>query len=176
METRMLLRQRSLPRSGAGGLLRLVAGAPAGHDDGRTPRSMAATVGAGGRQAQVAQQNPTVPAFEMYTGYASYYDLPGNLTASGDAFDADRLAAAMTADKVGRFGTDVIVMLSEDLARSVTVTVNDRGPFAVGPDGRAARPLQPHPTRIIDLTPEAFRRLVGSLDPGVVEVLVVVPQ
>lgn len=36
------------------------------------------------------------------------------------------------------------------------------------------RPLKPHPSRVIDLTPKAFKNLTGS-NCGVVPVTVVVP-
>ena len=55
------------------------------------------------------------------------------------------------------------------------VTVNDRGPFAINDKGKVVRPLKPHPIRIIDLTPTAFKTLTGDLDLGVINVRVVAP-
>jgi len=58
----------------------------------------------------------------------------------------------------------------------ISVVVNDRGPFNVDSGGRAVHPLEPHPTRVIDLTPAAFTRLVGGRNAGVVQVRVTVPN
>ncbi len=96
----------------------------------------------------------------VYEGEASYYNLPGNRTASGELFDPNANTAAMTADKAP-LGTRVTVQYTSQtpngpLTNRIAVTINDRGPFAVGPNGRALMPLQPHPIRIIDLTPHAF--------------------
>ncbi len=115
----------------------------------------------------------------VYEGDASYYDLPGNRTASGAQFDSNASAGAMTADKAP-LGARVTVESTTQtpngpVTTRVEVTINDRGPFAVGPNGRALMPLQPHPTRIIDLTPSAFRSLTGSLRAGHVPVRVTVP-
>ncbi len=57
----------------------------------------------------------------------------------------------------------------------IKVKVNDRGPFERSKDGKALRPLRPDPGIIIDLTPAAFRAMVGSLGPGKVYVRVTVP-
>jgi rare lipoprotein A (peptidoglycan hydrolase) len=117
----------------------------------------------------------TTAAQRSLSGRASYYNLPGNLTASGERFDGAAMTAAMTADKVP-LGATVKVMLKSDPSRSIVVRVNDRGPFARGTDGKALRPLVAHPNRIIDLTPEAFRQLTGSLSSGVVDVEVVLQK
>jgi len=69
---------------------------------------------------------------------------------------------AMTAAMLGvAFGTVVTVTLAGDPSRSITVTVTDRGAYVAG--------------RVIDLSPAAFTALVGSLAPGVVQVVVTVP-
>ena len=110
---------------------------------------------------------------DSYTGNASYYNLPGNKTASGTLFNANTFAGAMTSDKVHKLPTTVTVTFE---GNSIQVEVNDRGPFMVGADGKAIKPLQPHPTRIIDLTPAAFKALSGSLKSGVIPVTVEVPR
>ena len=51
-------------------------------------------------------------------------------------------------------------------SNSICVEVNDRGPFARGADGKALKPLQADPNKIIDLTPEAFEKLTGVKDAG----------
>ena len=50
--------------------------------------------------------------------------------------------------------------------RSVIVRVTDRGPYRTDSKGKAVRPLQPHPTRDVDLSYEAARKL-GMLKMGV---------
>ena len=121
---------------------------------------------------------------QTYTGQASYYNLPGDNTASGVPFDANAMAAAMTANRVPHIPTQVTVTYTyqskdskgcpKTMTNTVTVTVNDRGPFALNAQRHALYPLQPNPTRIIDLIPAAFRQLTGSLNQGVVQVTVTV--
>lgn len=62
------------------------------------------------------------------------------------------------------------------MTRSISVVVNDRGPFARDANGKAAVPLQPSSERVIDLTPAAFEKLVGTTKPGLVPVTVTVPN
>ena len=61
------------------------------------------------------------------------------------------------------------------VTRSITVVVNDRGPFARDANGKATVPLQPAAGKVIDLTPAAFK-LVGTTKPGHVAVTVTVPN
>lgn len=91
-------------------------------------------------------------------GGASYYDLPGNLMANGQKFDAAAMNAAMLQTKLG---TVVTVSLVSNPTKSIKVTVTDRGPYAKG--------------RIIDLTPAAFIKLCGSTAAGVAHVKIVIP-
>jgi rare lipoprotein A len=76
-------------------------------------------------------------------GMASYYgkEFHGRKTASGEIFDMHKLTAA---HKTLPFGTRVRVTNLEN-GRSVTVRINDRGPFKKG--------------RIIDLSFEAARQI-----------------
>jgi rare lipoprotein A (peptidoglycan hydrolase) len=113
------------------------------------------------------------PRYRIVSGVATWYNL-NNLTASGAWFDPTGLTAAMTKEKVN-LGTDVIVVPKDDPERTVVVTVNDRGPFLRGPDGRAKIPREPDPRNVIDLTKEAFTRLAGSPERGVVPVDVYIP-
>ena len=62
------------------------------------------------------------------------------------------------------------------VTRSITVVVNDRGPFARDAGGKATVPLQPAAGKVIDLTPAAFKKLVGTTKPGHVAVTVTVPS
>ena len=94
------------------------------------------------------------------TGQASWYGKAhhGKLTASGERFDMNALTAA---HRTLPFGT--IVRVTDVKSRkSVTVRINDRGPFRRG--------------RIIDLSHEAAKKL-GFVDRGTarVEITVVDP-
>lgn len=105
-----------------------------------------------------------------YTGYCTYYDLPGRMTASGEMFNPNSMTCAMTKEKAA-LGTRVRVK-SEMSGREISVKVNDRGPFERSRDGKAIRPLRPDKNIVIDLTPAAFREMVGNLGPGKVRVTV----
>ncbi|MFZ7125252.1 MAG: septal ring lytic transglycosylase RlpA family protein [Desulfobacterales bacterium] len=89
-------------------------------------------------------------------GLASYYAdrFHGRLTASGERYDRDALTAAHPRLP---FGTRVEVTRL-DRARSVTVRINDRGPYVKG--------------RVIDLSHAAAVKL-GMLHQGLVRVRVV---
>lgn len=77
------------------------------------------------------------------TGLASFYarHFEGEPTASGELYDGDRLTAA---HRTLPFGTRVRVTNLEN-DRSVSVVINDRGPFVRG--------------RVIDLSRRAAREL-----------------
>lgn len=77
------------------------------------------------------------------TGKGSYYadKFEGRPTASGEKFDQGKMTAA---HRTLPFGTKVKVTNVAN-GRSVTVTVNDRGPFAAG--------------RIIDVSKKAAKKL-----------------
>jgi len=128
-----------------------------------------------------AQKAPAKSGTKEFSGEATYYNLPGNKTASGDTFDPEKMAAAMTSEKA-RLGQTVEVTYTskdakgQDVAKTVSVEINDRGPFARDANGKATRPLQPSPGNVIDLTPAAFRQLVGTTRPGHVHVTVKVPN
>jgi rare lipoprotein A len=93
------------------------------------------------------------------TGMASYYakKFHHRKTASGERFDNNAMTAA---HRTLPFGSKVVV---ENLSngRSVTVRINDRGPFVKG--------------RIIDLSRAAFSQ-VADLNKGVVKVQIRVVQ
>jgi len=116
-----------------------------------------------------------------FSGDATYYNLPGSKTASGHQFDPNKMAAAMTGEKA-RLGQTVSVAYSykdahgNTVTKTIPVVVNDRGPFARNAHGKALHPLKPDPKGVIDLTPEAFRQLAGSLKPGRISVTVTVPN
>lgn len=75
------------------------------------------------------------------SGVASVYGYAGERTASGERARPDGLTAA---HRTLPFGTRVLVT-NKSNGRTVTVRINDRGPFVRG--------------RVIDLTPAAARAL-----------------
>lgn len=93
------------------------------------------------------------PSAYEAVGLASFYGkrFQGRKTASGERYDIHGLTAA---HKSLAFGTRVHVTHLNN-GRSVTVRINDRGPFVKG--------------RIIDLSYAAAKRL-GMLSQGVVKV------
>ena len=82
---------------------------------------------------------------------ASWYNMPGHKTASGQMFNGSQYTAAHRTIGFGR----TVEVVNIKTGRSVTVTVNDRGPFARG--------------RCIDLTKKAFLS-IASLTSGVIQV------
>lgn len=98
------------------------------------------TLGGGSEsKLSVAAPKATLPE----TGVASYYGVPyhGRQTASGEVFNMNELTAAHPKLK---FGTMVKVTHQAN-GRSVTVRINDRGPFVKG--------------RVIDLSKAAAEEL-----------------
>lgn len=93
------------------------------------------------------------------TGTASFYAMiyQGKKTASGEAFNQ---SAKTAAHKTLPFGTRVNVT-NTDNGKSVTVRVNDRGPFVRG--------------RVIDLSQTAFKS-IGSLEEGIIPVKITVVE
>lgn len=93
------------------------------------------------------------------TGVASWYGDPfhGRETASGEVYDMERLTAA---HQTLPFGTRIRVE-NLDNGMTVTVRVNDRGPFVDG--------------RILDVSRRAAREL-GMIGPGTAHVRITVLQ
>ena len=87
------------------------------------------------------------------TGIASYYAdfFEGRTTANGEIFTQEKLTAA---SKELPFGT-VVKVTRIDNGKSVTVRINDRGPYVKG--------------RIIDLSKSAAEKL-DMIDKGIVKV------
>ncbi len=127
-------------------LVALVPGLSACHKKSarvRAPRLPApASVSAGSATAEV------VPG-SLEIGYASWYGNPyhGRKTSSGEVYDMYSLTAA---HRTLPLGTEVEVTNVEN-SRTVTVRINDRGPFVDG--------------RIIDLSLSAAR-LIDMVGPG----------
>ncbi|OHD36778.1 MAG: hypothetical protein A2087_01405 [Spirochaetes bacterium GWD1_61_31] len=96
-----------------------------------------------GTSAPPAATTAPAPLPIYQTGLASWYGDPfhGRLTASGEVFDKRAFTAA---HKTLPFGT-LVVVRNLDNGQTVTVRINDRGPFVAG--------------RIIDLSQAAGARL-----------------
>jgi len=96
---------------------------------------------------------PTGKALLTMDGVASYYahDFHGKLTSNGETFDMNALTAA---HRTFPFGTSILVTNLTD-NKTVTVRVNDRGPFVDG--------------RIIDLSMGAAK-VIGLIQTGTAKV------
>jgi len=130
---------------------------------------------------QSEQHDESKQKAKAFSGNATYYNLPGKKTASGAKFDPNKMAAAMTGEKAKLGQTVTVTYTYNDkkgnaVTNSISVVVNDRGPFARDADGKATVPLQPAAEGVIDLTPAAFKKLVGTTKPGHVLVTVTVPN
>jgi rare lipoprotein A len=107
------------------------------------------------------KKTPTLPpvpgAGWTETGVASWYGHPyhGRRAASGEIYDMEKLTAA---HRTLPFGTQVLVR-NLDNDRTVTVRINDRGPFVKG--------------RVLDLSRAAAREL-AMIGPGTARVRLVV--
>lgn len=86
-------------------------------------------------------------------GIASYYDT-GHRTASGDYFNPSGMTAA---HKTLPYGTKVKVT-NQANGKSVTVTINDRGPYVKG--------------RIIDLAAGAAKKIGITYNNGIEKVCI----
>lgn len=96
--------------------------------------------------------------------YGDYWN--GKSTANMEIFDSNKLTAASPNLP---FNTKVkIINLKNN--KSVIVRINDRGPFKMDKStGKVQKPLQPHPSRVFDLSKAAFDS-IGNLDKGVLKV------
>jgi rare lipoprotein A len=106
------------------------------------------------RQVAAVAKEPAETPDALY-GIASYYN--GTRTASGEKFDAKELTAA---HRTLPFGTRLRVT-NVTTGRSVTVRVNDRGPFVPG--------------RVVDVSHAAAEKL-GMVGSGLAKVKVDVVQ
>jgi len=97
------------------------------------------------------------PSQEMTASWYGGQDFHGNVTASGDTFDMHEMSCA-SPDLA--FGT--VLLLADDGA-AVAVTVTDRGPYATDSTGAAIWPLEPHPTRDLDVSFGAMKMLGGVM-------------
>ena len=107
------------------------------------------------RQVAAVSSKPAAGTQDASHGIASFYN--GTKTASGEKFDAKELTAA---HRTLPFGTRLRITHAAT-GRSVTVRVNDRGPFVPG--------------RVVDVSPLAAEQL-GMVKSGVAKVKVDVVQ
>lgn len=90
----------------------------------------------------------------------------GKKTANGEIYNQNDLTAASPSLP---FNT-IVKITNIDNNKSVTVRINDRGPYKMNKDsGKVIFPLVPHPTRAFDLSKESFSR-IADLDKGVLNV------
>ena len=107
------------------------------------------------RQVAAVSSKPAAGTQDASHGIASFYN--DTKTASGEKFDANELTAA---HRTLPFGTRLRITHAAT-GRSVTVRVNDRGPFVPG--------------RVVDVSPSAAEKL-GMVKSGVAKVKVDVVQ
>lgn len=96
-----------------------------------------------------------LPALSYVEGKASWYSLPGNLTASGEVMDPEARTAA---HRFLPFGTTIRIKNLSN-GKQTSVRVNDRGPFVSD--------------RIIDLSYRAAEDL-GMVEEGVIKVRLII--
>lgn len=104
---------------------------------------------------------------ETLMGIASYYGerWNGRTTANMEIYNSKLLTCA---SPVLPFNT-VIEITNLANNKSIVVRVNDRGPFKMGMNGKALKPLEAHPRRILDLSEESFRS-IGDLKKGLLNI------
>ena len=100
-------------------------------------------------------------------GIASYYgdSWNGKTTANMEVFDSTKYTCASPYIPFGK----ILKVTNVENNKSVTVKVNDRGPFKMDKQGRAIFPLQPHKTRILDLSKASFAS-ISNLEKGLIKV------
>jgi rare lipoprotein A len=125
----------------------------AGHREPAPEQTRKAAFVRNRQAAEVARQPADTPGASY--GIASYYS--GTRTASGEKFDGKELTAA---HRTLPFGTRLLVT-NVKTGRSVTVRVNDRGPFIPG--------------RVVDVSHAAAEKL-GMVGSGLAKVKVDVVQ
>lgn len=89
----------------------------------------------------------------------------GRITANGETYNQNALTAA---SPTLPFNTRVRITNTHN-DKSVIVRINDRGPFAMLPNGKPVRPLKPHIRRSFDLSKASFKS-IGNLKKGILRV------
>ena len=85
----------------------------------------------------------------------------GNVTANGEIYDQHAMTAAHR-----ELPFDTVLRLTKD-DTTIHVRINDRGPYE--PEAVQAGRLEPHPTRDLDLSKGAFKKL-APLGKGIIDV------
>ena len=100
-------------------------------------------------------------------GQASYYGeyWNGRTTANMEIYDCDLLTCASPSLP---FNT-VIKVTNLDNCKTVTIRVNDRGPYKMDKHGKVLKPLVPHPKRVLDLSKASFK-YIANLKTGVLNI------
>lgn len=94
-----------------------------------------------------------------YATTVSFYEPPQE-TASGIYFNPENYTCA---SPVLPLGTILTLQVER---RVVGCIVTDRGPYAMDNEGKAIRPLKPHPVRKLDLSRRVFRELFDNTEQG----------
>jgi rare lipoprotein A len=104
---------------------------------------------------------------EMMFGVVSYYGEKwnGRTTANMEIYDHKLLTCA---SPILPFNT-IIEITNLANNKSIVIRVNDRGPYKMDKNGKALKPLQAHPIRVLDLSEESFRS-IGDLNKGLLDV------
>ena len=111
---------------------------------------------------------PTMEAEEgIEYGIVSYYGerWNGRTTANMEIYDCNLLTCA---SPILPFNT-IVEITNLKNNKKVVVRVNDRGPYKMDSEGKALRPLIPHPKRVFDLSKAAFDS-IGNLESGTLKV------
>lgn len=100
-------------------------------------------------------------------GIASYYGEKwnGRTTANMEIFDCEMLTCASPNLP---FNT-IVKVTNLDNNKTITIRVNDRGPYKMDKKGKAIFPLIPHPKRVLDLSKASFRS-IADLDKGLINI------
>lgn len=103
----------------------------------------------------------------VYYGKASYYDeyWNGRTTANMEIFDCEKLTCA---SPTLPFNT-ILKVTNLDNNKFIIIRVNDRGPYKMDKEGKALKPLIPHPSRVLDLSKASFRS-IADLKKGVLNI------
>jgi rare lipoprotein A len=104
---------------------------------------------------------------EMMFGVVSYYGEKwnGRTTANMEIYDHKLLTCA---SPILPFNT-IIEITNLANNKSIVIRVNDRGPYKMDKNGKALKPLQAHPIRVLDLSEESFKS-IGDLNKGLLDV------
>jgi len=100
-------------------------------------------------------------------GIASYYGerWNGRTTANMEIYDCNLLTCA---SPTLPFNT-ILKVTNLDNDKFIIIRVNDRGPYKMDKQGKALKPLIPHPKRILDLSKKSFDT-IGDLKKGLMRI------